>query len=102
MEKLLQDIRFGSRQFIKQPSFAALAIVSMALGIGANTSIFSLVDTTLLRRLAVNDPSQIGRALQHDEQGRRLGPAVVSNAKITAIATPSSLVYLSTAMSSAV
>ena len=39
MEKLLQDIRFGFRQLIKQPGFAALAIISMALGIGANTSI---------------------------------------------------------------
>ena len=59
MEKLLQDIRFGFRQLLKQPSFAALAIVSMALGIGANTSIFSLVDTALLRPLAVKEPSQL-------------------------------------------
>jgi predicted permease len=59
MEKLLQDIRFGFRQLIKQPGFAALAIVSMALGIGANTSIFSLVDTALLRPLAVKEPSQL-------------------------------------------
>ena len=59
MEKLLQDIRFGFRQLIKQPGFAVLAIVSMALGIGANTSIFSLVDTALLRPLAVKEPSQL-------------------------------------------
>ena len=59
MEKLLQDIRFGFRQLIKQPGFAALAIISMALGIGANTSIFSLVDTALLRPLAVKEPSQL-------------------------------------------
>ncbi len=59
MEKLLQDIRFGFRQLIKKPGFAALAIISMALGIGANTSIFSLVDTVLLRPLAVKDPSQL-------------------------------------------
>jgi len=59
MEKLLQDIRFGFRQLIKQPGFAALAIISMALGIGANTSIFSLVDTVLLRPLAVKQPSQL-------------------------------------------
>ena len=43
----------------KQPGFAALAIISMALGIGANTSIFSLVDTALLRPLAVKEPSQL-------------------------------------------
>ena len=59
METLLQDIRFGFRQLLKRPGFAALAIISMALGIGANTSIFSLVDTALLRPLAVKDPSQL-------------------------------------------
>lgn len=59
METLLQDIRFGFRQLMKQPGFAVLAIISMALGIGANTSIFSLVDTALLRPLAVKEPSQL-------------------------------------------
>ena len=59
METLLQDIRFGFRQLMKQRGFAALAIISMALGIGANTSIFSLVDTALLRPLAVREPSQL-------------------------------------------
>src|SRR5438105_14270631 len=59
METLLQDIRFGFRQLMRQPGFAALAIISMALGIGANTSIFSLVDTVLLRPLAVKEPSQL-------------------------------------------
>jgi hypothetical protein len=59
METLLQDIRFGFRQLMKQPGFAALAIISMALGIGANTSIFSLADTVLLRPLAVKQPSQL-------------------------------------------
>ena len=44
---------------MKQPGFALLAIISMALGIGANTSIFSLVDTALLRPLAVKEPSQL-------------------------------------------
>lgn len=59
METLLQDIRFGFRQLMKQRGFAVLAIISMALGIGANTSIFSLVDTALLRPLAVKEPSQL-------------------------------------------
>ena len=59
METLLHDIRFGFRQLMKQRGFAALAIISMALGIGANTSIFSLVDTALLRPLAVKEPSQL-------------------------------------------
>ena len=59
METLQHDIRFGLRQLMKQPGFAVLAIISMALGIGANTSIFSLVDTALLRPLAVKEPSQL-------------------------------------------
>lgn len=59
MEKLLQDIRFGIRQLLKKPGFAALAIISLALGIGANTSIFSLVDTVLLRPLPVQEPSRL-------------------------------------------
>ncbi|MFL6584245.1 MAG: ABC transporter permease [Chthoniobacterales bacterium] len=59
METLLADLRFGFRQLVKRPGFAFLAIVSMALGIGANTSIFSLVDTALLRPLAVHEPSQL-------------------------------------------
>ena len=59
MERLLQDIRYGIRQLIRKPGFAALAITSMALGIGANTSIFSLIDTVLLRPLAVHEPSEI-------------------------------------------
>jgi hypothetical protein len=59
MEKLLQDIRFGIRQLLKKPGFAALAIISMALGIGANTSIFSLIDTVLLRPLPVQEPSRL-------------------------------------------
>jgi predicted permease len=59
METLLQDIRFGFRQLARKPGFAALAIIFMALGIGANTSIFSLIDTAVLRPLAVKDPSQL-------------------------------------------
>jgi macrolide transport system ATP-binding/permease protein len=59
METLLQDVRFGFRQLVRKPGFAALAIISMALGIGANTSIFSLIDTAVLRPLAVKEPSQL-------------------------------------------
>src|SRR3954462_4355374 len=59
MENFLQDIRFGFRQLLKKPGFAALAIISMALGIGANTSIFSLIDTVLLRPLPVHEPSRL-------------------------------------------
>ncbi|HEY2799938.1 MAG TPA: ABC transporter permease [Chthoniobacterales bacterium] len=59
MSTLLHDLRFGRRQLLKHPGFTALAIISMALGIGANTAIFSLVDTVLLRPLPVKNPSQL-------------------------------------------
>jgi predicted permease len=59
MSILSHDIRFGWRQLRKRPAFTALAIISMALGIGANSAIFSLVDTVLLRPLPVRAPNQL-------------------------------------------
>src|SRR6266576_3777671 len=59
MDTFLQDLRFGWRQLLKRPIFTTLAIISMALGIGANTAIFSLIETVLLRPLPVHEPSQL-------------------------------------------
>ncbi|HYL68754.1 MAG TPA: ABC transporter permease [Candidatus Limnocylindria bacterium] len=59
MGTLMQDIRFGMRTLVKNPGFTAVAILTLALGIGANTAIFSLVDSFLLRPLPVKDPAQI-------------------------------------------
>jgi putative ABC transport system permease protein len=59
MNSILQDLRFALRQLRRSPAFAVTAILTLALGIGANTAIFSLLDQALLRSLPVRDPKQL-------------------------------------------
>jgi macrolide transport system ATP-binding/permease protein len=59
MESLWQDLWFGARMLRKHPGFTAIAILTLALGIGANTAIFSIVDWLLLRPLAISHPERV-------------------------------------------
>src|SRR5215469_16015072 len=58
-DQLRQDIRYGLRQLRRNPEFTAVAVVTLALGIGANTAIFQLLDAVRLRNLPVRNPSEL-------------------------------------------
>lgn len=59
LENLIQDVRYAGRTFAKSPVFTATAVLSLALGIGANTAIFSMIDAVLLKSLPVNRPDEL-------------------------------------------
>src|SRR6201996_4351407 len=59
LEGLLQDVMYGLRAMLRSPGITIVALLSLALGIGANTAIFSLMDAVMLRSLPVKDPQQL-------------------------------------------
>src|SRR6266550_6931137 len=68
VEIFIQDVRYALRMMHRSPGFTVVAVLSLALGIGANTAIFSLADAILLKKLPVNDPDRlvtIGRSVNY-------------------------------------
>ena len=81
-DEMFQDLRYGVRMLLKNKSFTAVAVLSLALGIGANTAIFQLLDAVRLRTLPVKAPQELAEVHLADTKGMRGGlgrPTQVTN-----------------------
>ena len=71
MESFIRDIRYVTRALLRTPAFFAVTVVTLALGIGATTAIYSVIDGVLLRPLPYPDPDRIVQLWQVGEKGGR-------------------------------
>src|SRR5580704_8529239 len=75
MSTLWHDVRYAIRMFLKNPGFSAVAILTLALGIGTNTAIFSVVNAVLLRPLPFRDPARLAVLYEHFPSIGIIGPS---------------------------
>ncbi len=79
MRSALQDLRYGARLLVRSPGFSLVAIIALAIGIGANTAIFSVIYTLLLQRLPYRDADRLAIVWEHntvrDRKSNVVGPA---------------------------
>jgi predicted permease len=71
MDSIIKDIRYGVRGLLKHPGFTAIVVITLALGIGASTAIFSVVDSVLLRRLPYRTAERIVAIQEYGKDGKR-------------------------------
>src|SRR5690349_7090738 len=82
LESIVQDVRYGIRQLKQSPGFTAIAVLSLALGIGANTAIFQLIDVIRLKMLPVHNPQELA-SIDFEKGSSRSGWFSTRSARLT-------------------
>jgi predicted permease len=84
IETLTQDLRYGARMLLKQPGFTSIAVITLSLGIGATTAIYSVVDAVLLRSLPFSEAERLVTLREVNDKGDTLGMAEANFADVRA------------------
>ena len=86
LDEMGRDVRYAVRMFVRNPGFTVVIVLTLALGIGANTAIFSLIDALMLRWLPVHNPQQLVQVTLHAPGTRGAGGGIFSYAIVRALA----------------